>query len=441
MAVRLVQHYSEEDSNDPILFEEVLEQRFKPGDLGKTQVTIDWDETMVEDDTGVQVFIQKLLDPHYWTVGDDEEFAEILLPKDHLNIYAKGACGLDPEINQAECQFALDLISDIFAFYKKIKERVVKGEFDEKKSLQDRMKDPMINEFARKMKALDELAMARDEILSKKLGGAFLLRTRFSYMHSLAEIREITERVWDHAGEVVNLKVHHRNTIKGNGRKISHRHPLIRGDNMREIKLCPTEDRRVVQIVHRLLTPGDKAIARVVTTNLPVIPESLIASSKIWRETILEPQRDNIVSENPLVHGTQLSMDKFTRTLKAITKGRPVHGVQKRELARQISRMTKRHTRIAMGDSPSGDLELGLQAIRGSQPEGMSYKDGDGIFIVVPKGGQIQEKPEKAVEAARSEFRIELGKRFKAHGAELLEIEKAIGDRIFYLMPEKQEAA
>lgn len=424
-------HCSDSESREPELFESVLDRNFKEGELSQTQVSMDWDGTMVEDDTGIQVFLQKLLDPHYWQVEDDAEFARTLFPDSHLALYSRGAMELGSKLDRDKCKYALGLVEDIFHLYVKIKQKVIEGEFVEKKPIQERMKDPVLSEFARKMIALDRLSMDMDSELSQELGGTFLLRTRFANKHSLEQIRDISKQVWNHVGEAVSLRVSKDPLLNGRKRKVSYRNPFL-GQNAIERKLCPTVDRRVYEMLHKVTNPNDCAQVRVLTTNLQAIPEALIESS-VYRRIIMTPEQ-RIRAENPLVHGSKLKLDPTDRTLKAIDKGRPVHGAEKREASRVIANLTGRHSRIAMGDTPSGDLELLLQAVKGSQE---TYKEGDGIAIVVPKGGQVQENPEQRVEDTIQIWREEIRKRFGTDEAGLKELEKGFGDRFFYLMPKE----
>jgi hypothetical protein len=431
MSVYLVPHNPDSESREAELFESVLDRNFKEGEMSETQVSMDWDGTMVEDDTGIQVFLQKLLDPHYWQVEDDAEFAKTLFPDSHLALYQRGAMELGSRLDKEKCVYALGLVEDIFHLYLKIKEKVIAGEFVERKIIQERMKDPVLSEFARKMIALDRVAMEMDSELSQELGGTFLLRTRFANKHSLEQIRDISKQVWEYAGQTVNLKVSKDPLLNGRNRRVSYRNPLL-GQNAIERELCPTVDRRVYEMLHKVTNPNDCAQVRILTTNLQAIPEALIESS-MYRRILMTPEQASR-AENPLVHGSKLKLDATDRTLKAIDKGRPVHGSQKRESARVISRLTGNQTRIAMGDTPSGDLEMLLQAVKGS---GDSYENGNGIAIVVPKGGQVQENPEQRIEETIQVWREQIRKRFSTDEAGLKELEQSWGDRFFYLMPKQ----
>lgn len=432
MRVNVVPHTSDE----PVMWEEKLYEYFKDGDLSRSIVCSDWDGTMVEQDTGIQVFIQKLLDPHYWPLEDRGKFMDVVLPDEYYIIFSKGAEGNgDHELDQEKCKYIMGLAWDIVNLHAAITDRVVSGDFEQTHDIHEFINDPMINEFARKMIELDRIAMEMDKYLSNKLDGKFLLRTRFARNKKIRSIREVARRVWNYKGQTVKLSIHEKDPLGKNNRRVGRDHPLVQNPDI-EYPLCPTVDQRILSIQSKLISVEDPALIRVITTNHPAIVDAILRETPY--EDVIGPtvKRNRIESDDPMVRGTRLKVDKeHGMVLEMVSKDLPRIAAEKRVLSGQVADMHDRYPRIALGDT-SGDLEMGLQALRGTfRGKIQGYLEGNGLFFVVPKGGQVQKDPQQAIEDTRRKFHGYLMERWKNDEDHARRVIQAIGDRILYVVP------
>jgi len=375
--------FNEEDTSKKVPAEEILRGLFTEEDLNNLLMCMDFDNTMVIDDAGIQVFLQTLRMPGFWRDKPDE-FKRLLLPSKYKELLKLGERNKEKDLNPEKCQLSLELAHDISALYREIR----------KLSPGQNMKagdDPMILEFALKMIMFDEVMMRMDSVFSRKLGGDFLLRTRFFRHRTLNEIKTIAEQICRQMGDFVNLEISPGNRIDGVDKLITQDHPAAQA---RRIRTRPRIDTRVLTIAKTILSPDQGlAIPRVITTNHPAIPRTIIRNSE-WAETIDQQERFRLSDRLPLVRGTRLQMHpKNNGHLRARPEELPVNGKQKAILAEQIAQNLRRRFRIAIGDS-LGDLSMGVQAVRNN-----------GIFMIVSQEAQ---SPIESIEALRRRFREKL---------------------------------
>lgn len=412
--VRLLPHTAQ-DTTEAHSLEEVRDRYFSNDELGNSIIGFDFDHTMVEDDVGIQVFLQTLLDPHYWN-DDYQDFEILLLPSKYKKLLIRGAAGKVKDLPQTSCQFALDLTDDISALYQEIRRWVKSGHFPDEYSIHNAISHPLINEFARKMIALDRAMISMDRVFSRKFNGAFLLRTRFFRNRSIRDVRDITLRVWECTGKVVELVIDKSPKTNGHTKKIPFDHPEIDTDPL-TIHLSPRVNKSTLEIARSLLAQPKTPRPSVITTNHPIIADTVIQTTD-W----IDPLYRNghlIHVEQPLVRGTLLERDKTRKRLKGKAKGKPVYGEEKRRIAQEVAEHHRRIFRLAIGDS-FGDLAMGHEAILNN-----------GAFFVVTEGGSNPANPQEAVERTRQKFHDDF---VATLGQE--DFARNIAPHVYYILPE-----
>ena len=343
-----VSDYDTESTGQKVLFDDVVKEVL--GDEGGESLTCaDMDGTLFENDLGVLVFLEKLSDPTFWTLSE-EQFRSLLLPEKYQRLMNTGAMGEGVEgIDRADCILVLMLWEDIVDLYK------LQKVFVEKDHKTMGLEDPLVNEFARKMIEFDKYFMKMDSVLVHRpeTNGQLLMRTRFFAGKNQKHVVGLTKKALDRRKkDNVTLAVYPENRLVVDQRV----------ENLPDL-YCEREVRDVLDIremIERLVLKNGSE-ARVVTTNLQQIADT----------AIMRTSYDEFFRRNSAI-GSTLKRDDDGTLHPKMSRG-PVIGDMKARVASMLMMQTRRRLLVAMGDSLSDG------------PMGMLSLSNGGLFVAVGK--------------------------------------------------------
>lgn len=385
---------------DLIEFDEYTDRHLRKVGRGVVVAT-DMDNTMVDRDLGVLVFIEKLKDPHFWDL-DPDAFEQLVIPAKYYGILSEGAHGhhgdnLPPRL----CQLALDLHEDIVHLYREI-QRIKR---DESASPHQ---TPVILEFARKMIEIDRAFMEADRYLSVVFEGELLMRTRFFAGKELGDVHHVTKKVLQRTSSdpyrMLDLAIPDEGRIGAvSEEKIS---DVYGEDSPRR-----TIDRYVpiivdVQRFTRRALKQRGVIGLVITANLQGIGTTTVRNTDY---SYFKKQKIRGKHLRGAVIGSRLI--KNGGKLGPKMEDLPVFGERKAEKAREFAQKNgDRRLACAIGDSPGTDGPM----LRASLEEG-------GTAIMV--GESIEEMERRFAPVLKIE-----------------ELQDDAHERIFYILANEQAA-
>ena len=336
----------------------------------------DLDQSLVTVDMGVQTFLEKLKKPQSWQFKP-QTMKNLLLPFIYQRILYDGTVGEYPDLlDPQECSFLIRLWKDIIGLYPHLYEQMNHGSNDLT------VEDPIPNEFARKMLAMDGSIMSMDgsfieimkqiqkgdsslkRFLNPKTEFELLLRTRLFAGHNVQHIRSLVNGVFenkDGEGEVL-LDIHEENAQLLKRQRVTRDElpPITIGTEVEAVAA-------VRQIVSMLLKKD--VPVKVVTTSIAEIAVPTI------REFYPDLFSQNWEGGKPIVASV---MPRGKGGYKPRMTTTPVFGEEKRKVTQGICDKTGRTPLMAIGDSPSNDVPM-FEVILQNNPKG--------IVVIVAKDG------------------------------------------------------
>ncbi len=335
---------------------------------GRAMAASDMDHTMVGNDLGVLVFLEKIQDKEFWDMST-QEFKLLLLPKDYLKKIQEWADSGYPDLKSGHCKLLLDLYTDII--------RLFHLQQAHKNNPNSRIFVMIMKEFGRKMLEMDRIIVEVDPLLKREMNGMLLMRTRFFAGREPGKIRELTQNVIERSKGPNNKKYASfpmYDQLRRDGRQ------QVTAEYVREVmgKDSPFElyDQRlpiiepVRQVLHYLASSGVPTV--VATANLQGIAKTLI------RETDYDFLNDQQIGE--VVLGTRLRQQGAI--LRPEIDGMPLSGKEKARAVLQRASGMRREPKVFLGDSPSGDLDAMIATL---QRKGSVYIVGQNPDVVSKK--------------------------------------------------------
>lgn len=354
---------------------------------GRAMAASDMDHTMVGNDLGVLVFLEKIQDKEFWNMST-QEFKALLLPKDYLRKIQEWADSGYPDLKSGHCKLILDLYTDIIRLF-----HLQQAHKDKPDS---RMFTMIMKEFGRKMLEMDRIIIEVDPLLKREMNGMLLMRTRFFAGREPGKIRELTERVIERSKDpkdrrYVSFPMYDQ--LRREGKQ------QVTPEYVREImgKDSPFElydqglpmVEPVRQVLHCL--SSHKVPTVVATANLQGIGKTLV------RETDFNFLNDQGIGE--VVLGTRLRQQGAM--LRPEIDGMPLSGKEKARAVLSRAAAIGREPKVFLGDSPSGDLDAMIATL---QRRGLVYIVGQNPDVISKK------------------FRRKFADVFGAHGKELEQV-------------------
>jgi len=343
---RLYTHNSINNGQDYSYTE--LSNEFLPNEKRESGfVATDMDGTLFDGDLGKLVFLEKLSKPSDWQFTPNY-FSRLLIPDDYQEVISRGARNLVTGLDPNECQRVLDLREDIVELY----EHLYRLKTDQKVTL----KDPLANEFARKMLELDRLLMVMDSVLLKWFNGMLLMRTRFFAGQNKKQVSHLTRQVMrrkNHGKGRIQLAIHPENREVYTQQRVRASH-LENRSKMNVDRVVHTVSGTREIILDLLFS---EMPVRIITTNLKEIAKTALCESSDYN--ILFDQ--DCDGKKPVVASAlQNGHDgKFTPALDRL----PIFGEKKRDILYQLQSKIRRNVMCALGDSSNNDTPMGEIAI------------------------------------------------------------------------------
>jgi hypothetical protein len=313
---------------DDFLDDEILEDGL---------VATDMDGTMFKNDLGMLTSLHMLRTPDAWGIHPDN-FKELLTPSVQTSVVNLGLNGYLPALNPKDCQLFLDLRDDLFELYVKIFSYLGKDDLT--------IADPVVNEFAHKMIALDKLILDMEIIFQAATTGQLLLRTRF--------LKGMTRR---NVGKIISLMMENNNNgdkfeeldVHDENKAISEQR--VGSDRLEKISF----DKKihvvggVRDVIFNLL--DDDVPIRVVTTSLQDIAMGVLRGTEY--SLILDQSCDG---KKPVLAST-LTCDRYG-VLDSEPDKAPVFGEIKKRILEELQIKMNRKVICAIGDSVNNDSPM-----------------------------------------------------------------------------------
>lgn len=332
-------HYNDAEYSFSNIRDEFLDDKM----LKDGMVATDMDGTMFDNDLGMLTSLHMLRSPNVWGIHPDN-FKALLAPVAQTSVVNLGLNGRIPVLSPEDCQLFLDLKDDLFELYVGIFTYI--GEEDLT------IADPVVNEFAHKMIALDKLILSMEAVFQHATVGQLLLRTRFLTGMTRRNVGKIISLMMEdniNGNRFEELDVHDEN------KKISKQR--VGSDKLEKVSF----DKRihvvkdVRDIIFNLL--DDDVPVRVVTTSLQDIAMGVLRGTEYNR--LLDQDCDG---RKPVCASTMV-VDKYG-VFSSKTDKMPVFGETKKNILIELQEKMNRKVKCAIGDSASNDtpmMELSLQ--------------------------------------------------------------------------------
>lgn len=305
-------------------------------------VATDMDGTMFKNDLGMLTSLHMLRTPDAWDIHPDN-FKELLTPSVQTSVVNLGLKGYLPALSPKDCQLFLDLRDDLFELYVKIFSYL--GEEDLTIS------DPVVNEFAHKMIALDKLILSMETVFQAATAGQLLMRTRFLKGMTRRNVGKIISLMMENhmnGDRFEELDVHDENKAVSEQRVGSDRLEKISFDKRIHVVSG------IRDVIFNLL--DDDIPVRVVTTSLQDIAMGVL------RGTEYSPILDQSCDGKKPVLASTLTCDRYG-VLDSEPDKAPVFGDIKKRILEELQIKMNRRVICAIGDSVNNDssmMELAL---------------------------------------------------------------------------------
>ena len=381
---RLLSHnsvYRQGESDYELGFDEIREKflpRMGPRDL----VATDMDGSMFVNDLGILVFLEQLSEPDDWPF-DPDEFASLLVPEKYETVLNLAVAGELPNIDPNIATMFFRLKEDCIDLYREI---YIASDQD------FTLSDPFVNEFARKMIALDGLVMSIDKTFQIATNGQLLSRTRFFLHKNRKKIKRLTKAAMmghKNGERYVNLSVHPANLGAVEQRlSAADLEPLVYDRKVQEVA-------KVRGIISDLFADGKGSPVRILTTNLQAIGIGALEQSSY--APLLNQECEG---RNPVI-ASKLQENQHGKLGSQIRRN-PMFGDVKREALVTLEKKRNWNTKVAIGDSANNDTAMMRLALQNG-----------GIAIIVGKEFErTRERFKLWVDKTRRELADEdLGKR------------------------------
>lgn len=325
----------------------------------KAEYASDMDGSMVDNDVGITVFMEKLTDPTFWTYSS-ETFSRILLPPHYQAAITEGQNGSIEKLPPTVCDKVLNLHTHICELYALKKRLMSDGILT--------INDPVVNEFARTMYEFDQILMQVDQALSTVFVGKLLMRIRFFAGKNRHAVEKLTDKVMKRPENApdryINLAMHSEHGAYLPPVCYDRYVPIIEGTR---------------QCIGALDSAGIRG--RVVTTNLHEIASHVVRNSP-YAQFFPNPEESIVATRLRRALGDRRKPSNDRRRgsfYQSETARLPVWGPEKVKRILEVTRRSATECLAAIGDSPSNDGPMLKMALENN---GLAFLVGDNYEAV-----------------------------------------------------------